>query len=54
MMTENTVATNDSHAREREPFPLLQVVMPVTKQFSRPTMQIIDGQLVAVVVSKPA
>ena len=53
-MTENTVAKNDSHSREREPLTLLQVVMPVTKLFSRPTLQIIDGRLVAVVIPKPA
>ena len=53
-MTENTVAKNDSHFRAGEALPLVQVVMPVTKLFSKPTMQIIDGRLVAVVTAKSA
>lgn len=53
-MTENTVAKNDRHQRERDAFSLLQVVMPVTRLFSKPTMQIVDGQLVVVVIAKPA
>ncbi len=53
-MTDNTVAKIDSQQRKRDALPVLHVVMPVTKLFSKPTMQIIDGRLVAVVTAKPA
>ena len=53
-MTENRVAKTDSHQGKRETPSLLQAVMPVTQLFSRPTLQIIDGRLVAVVIAKPA
>lgn len=49
-MPENSVAKlTDSQPRERESFPRLHAVMPVTKMVSQRRLQIVDGQLTAVV-----
>ncbi len=48
-MPENSVAQIDTQPRERESFPRLHAVMPVTKLVSKPRLQIVDGQLAAVV-----
>ncbi len=48
-MSEKTVHISQGSKRDRESFPRLQAVMPVTKLVRKPTLQIIDGKLVAVV-----
>jgi hypothetical protein len=55
-MTEKSSGTIDRQKpRQRESFPRLQAVMPVTKLSLKPTLQIVDGRLAAVVlVPKPA
>jgi len=48
-MTENSVAPSDNQPRERESFPRLQAVMPVTRIVTKRRLQIVDGQLAVVV-----